>query len=287
MPNPSQISLNAIRVFLVVAEHGSLTKAADTLGVTAGAVSRQVSSLEGTMGVQLFTRSSNALHPTETGKAFLQNARHGVHSLHRAIELASGDGKAITVQVPMTLASRWVIPALADFRNRWPDIQVNIATHDGVGLDDTVPADVRIAYTPVPHPLPDGDILIEDRCRPYLAPRLLSQIGDPTDLSTIPALQSTGSNWDWTAWVRETTTPDDALRYDGVFDLDDVAIRAAISGMGMVLAPRFIIEDDVRSGRLCPLPHSPEVLLGYYTLHLSEHQNANAKTFARWLKKAV
>ncbi|GLT08359.1 LysR substrate-binding domain-containing protein [Sulfitobacter porphyrae] len=287
MLRPSRISLNAIRVFVLVAEHGSLKRAAEILHVTPGAVSRQISSLEDMMGVRLFRRSNNSLHLSETGEAFFQQVRPSIHSLHRAIELATGESRAVNVQAPTTMASRWLIPALVDFKKRWPDIKVSISTHDSIGLRDAQPADLYIAYSPASDPLPGGDILIEDRCRPYLAPQLLSQIVDPSDLSSIPALQSTGSNWDWTAWLQHTETPDIALRFDNAFDLDDVAIRAAIAGMGMVLAPKFIIHDDVDAGRLCALPQSPEVLLGYYSLHMPEILNADAKTFIRWLKDSV
>ena len=81
--------------------------------------------------------------------------------------------------------------------------------------------------------------------------------------------------------------PDAKLRYDGYFDLDDVALRAAIVGMGMVLASEFITRDDLGAGRLCALPNTPEVLLGYYTLHTSAPVSAATNVFTKWLRKSL
>ena len=287
MHTSNQISLNAVRVFIAVAECGSFKLAALRLLVTPGAVSRQILNLETSMGVQLFNRSNNAIRLTDTGDAFLRQSRSGLHILNHAIETAMGDGREVTVQVPTTLATRWLIPLLVEFKKRWPDIAVRIETNDGTGLVQSVRADVTVAYFPVSESIQNAEVLIEDRCRPYLAPSLLSQIPDPTDLSSIPALQCTTSNWDWKAWSIETETPDVQLRFEGYFDLDDVALRAAISGMGMVLASEFIVRDDLDAGLICALPDTPEVLLGHYTLHTSRNRNAAADVFARWLRGTV
>lgn len=287
MQKPDQISLNAIRVFVAAAENGSFKRAADGLGVTPGAVSRQILNLEATMGVLLFNRSNNAIRLTDTGDTFLRHARSGLQILNRALETAMGDGRDVTVQVPTTLATRWLIPMLSDFKTRWPDIAVRIETNDGSGLVQSSRADVTVAYTPISGSVGGGEVLLEDRCRPYLSPGLLSQIQDTTDLASIPALQCTSSNWDWGIWLQETEMPDAELRFGGHFDLDDAAVRAAIAGMGMVLAPEFIIRDDLGAGRLCALPHTPEVLLGHYALHTSAPMSAAMNVFTKWLKKAL
>ena len=223
MQRPDQVSLNAVRIFITVAEWGSFKLAAARLSVTPGAVSRQILNLETAMGVQLFNRSNNAIRLPETGDVFLRQSQSGLHILKHAIETAIGDGQEVTVQVPTTLATRWLIPLLAEFKKRWPDIAVRIETNDGTGLVQSVRADVTVAYFPVSESIQNAEVLIQDRCRPYLAPSLLSQIPDPTDLSSIPALQCTSSNWDWKAWSIETETQDVQLRFEGTYDLDDVA----------------------------------------------------------------
>ncbi len=287
MQRPDQISLNAVRVFIAVAESGSFKLAASRLSVTPGAVSRQILNLEASMGVQLFNRSNNSIRLTHTGEVFLRQSRSGLHILVHAVETAMGDGRKITVQVPTTLATRWLIPLLVDFQKRWPDIAVRIETNDRTGLAPSSMADVTVAYFPFAEGVQNAEILIEDRCRPYLSPFLLSQISDPTDLSGIPALQCTCSNWDWSAWLGEINAHGVQLQFGGYFDLDDAALRAAISGLGMVLAPEFIVRDDLASGLLCALPDTPEVLLGRYTLHASKNGKAATDIFTGWLRSKI
>ncbi len=287
MQNSDQISLNAVRVFAVAAEYGSLKLAAARLGVTSGAVSRQILNLEAAMGVQLFSRSNNAIHLTDAGGTFLRQASSGLHILSRSVEAAMGGEQDVTVQFPTTLATRWLIPLLNGFKKRWPDVAVKIEVNNGTGLIQNPRADVTVAYFPISESVRNAEILLEDRSRPYLSPSLLSQIQDTTVLSSIPALQCTSSNWDWKTWLQETKTPNVELQFDGHFDLDDVALRAAIAGMGMVLAPEFIIRDDLDAGRLCALPDTSEVLLGRYTLHTSTPMSAASNVFTKWLKKAL
>lgn len=284
MQRPDQFSLNAIRVFATVAEAGSFKLAAERLAVTPGAVSRQILNLEAAMGVQLFNRSNNAIQLTDTADAFLAQVRPGLNTMKHAIESVIGNQQGVTVRVPTTLAIRWLIPMLGRFKKKYPDIAVRIETDDGKGQANDVRADIIVVYVTGTKPAQSSDVLIEDRCRPYLAPSLLSRIADPTDLSSIPALQCTSSNWDWKAWLQETSMPDSQLRFDGFFDLDDAALRAAISGMGMVLASEVMVRDDLAAGRLCALPNMPEVLLGHYVFQNSTHANRPTGVFDRWLR---
>ncbi|MEL6363108.1 MAG: LysR family transcriptional regulator, partial [Pseudomonadota bacterium] len=80
MQRSQQISLNSVRIFALVAETQSVKHAAQRLGVTAGAVSRQIRNLEQTMGVSLFVRSNNAVSLTPTGETFFRHIQTALHS---------------------------------------------------------------------------------------------------------------------------------------------------------------------------------------------------------------
>lgn len=291
MQNPNLVSLNALRVFVVAAECGGFKAAADRLGVTPGAVSRQVRKLEALLGISLFDRSNNAIQLTETGAELARHARVGVAALHGAIETATRSTQELGVLVPTSLATRWLIPRLERFRSAWPDLSVRIETHGGTGLPLTHRAQVAIAYQPLPQdmpPVPTGaEILIEDHSKPYLSPSLLEGSENEADLSRYPALQSAEDNWDWSVWLHKTGRAGTQLRYAGYFDLDDAAVRAAIAGLGMVLSPDFMVRDDVATARLCPAPKAEAVLLGRYVLHAPEPRSAAVGAFVRWVKREV
>lgn len=281
-----RISLNALRVFLTAAQTASIKLAAARLGVTPGAVSRQIQGLEEALGVQLFRRTSNSIQLSEAGELLLTQALPGLHILERASETVIRSANEISVQAPTTMAVRWLIPMLDRFRFRHPDARIRVETLGGTGLPSEPRADIVLAYYPLATLPPGSEVFLEDRCRPYLSPNLLLQLKDPEDLEAIPALQCAEGNWDWQLWLKESGRSEIKLNYAGHFDLDDAALRAAVGGLGMVLSAEFIIRDDLAAGRLRPLPHAPEVVLGCYTIHHEGPQAGFAEKFARWLKDA-
>lgn len=285
MLSSRHVSLNGVRIFALVAEIRSIKHAARQLGVTPGAVSRQVRNLELSMGVSLFERSNNTITLTQAGESFYQHSHPALDALDRSIEFAMNDRRELSVRVSTTLATRWLIPRLDEFRHRHPDIAVKIETDSGSFNERARTCDLSLGYVPGDVVLPAEEVLFEDVCRPYLAPRLLSEVNTPAELTQLPALQGTNSNWDWKLWLEKSGNGDTQLQYAGQFDLDDAAIRAAIAGMGMVLASEFLIQDDVEAGRLCVVPESHSVLLGYYTMKLSAPTSLAAVHFSRWLRK--
>lgn len=284
MQNFNHLSLNALRVFCVVADCSSMKLAAARLGVTAGAVSLQVRRLEETLGLQLLHRANNSIQLTDAG-AFLHNqSLPALRSLRGTVETLLSGQEEVSVLVPVTLAIRWLIPRLEGFRSRNPGLRIRIETTMMTGSPPVGGADVTLAYYPQ-SVLPDSaDVLLEDRCRPYLSPDLLKRIGESWRLEDIPALESASESWDWAVWLAKTGRDGTALHLSGRFDLDDAALRAAVAGVGMVLAPEFIISDDLSSGRLCALPDTEDVLLGSYVLHRPASPSRAVDRFVDWLR---
>lgn len=287
MQNTHSISLNALRVFLIVAQHMSLKQAAAELHVTPGAVSHQIKTLEQTLGVSLFTRRNNAIDLTDAGSRLLQQSMPGFHILNAALGDVARDVDDLCIRVSMSLATRWLIPKLGLFKKQNRKARIRVETVFDIDQQPSPQAHVTIGYYKR-HEIPKGaHILYEDICRPYLSPSLLSEIPDPSDLTAIPALQCTDRNWDWEMWLADSGAADAQLNFAGQFDLDDAALRAAATGMGMVLTSAFMITDEIADGRLCPLPNAAEVGLGYYTLHTNDYDTALSRRFVRWLATIV
>lgn len=280
------VSLNSVRIFARVAELQSLKRAAQDFCVTPGAVSRQIRSLELSMGVTLFERSNNMIRLTPAGETFYRHCHSPLNQLDRSIAFAMDERRELSILASTTMAMRWLIPRLDGFRRHSPDIAVKIETWNGSFDDCPTTHDVSLGYAPADVRVRSEDILFEDVCRPYLAPRLLSGARNWADLIQFPALQGTDSNWDWRLWLEMTGKTSTELQLGDQFDLDDAAIRAAISGMGMVLASEVLVRDDVETGRLCALPDSPAVLLGHYTMKVSIPTSKAAVRFSKWLRNA-
>ncbi|MNL46912.1 HTH-type transcriptional activator AmpR [compost metagenome] len=121
--------------------------------------------------------------------------------------------------------------------------------------------------------------------RPVASPALLAAVGyDGTgDLGKVPALQCSAGNWDWALWTRTLGLDGGAIQIQHVFDTDDTALHAATAGLGMVLAPAFLTEREIRSGGLVVLPGFGPVDLGHYRVVFQRHENRMTRKFRKWL----
>src|SRR5580704_19597598 len=122
--------LNALRVFEVAARTGSYAEAAAELGLTHGAVSRQIAALEGWLGQRLFARAGRRMVATPIARAF---AAEVSLSFDRVIAAAEACGRPVSrrilrVSAPTTFAMRWLIPRLDRFHTERPEIEVAVTT---------------------------------------------------------------------------------------------------------------------------------------------------------------
>ena len=109
--------LNAIRAFEAAARHMSITLAADELHVTAGAVSRQIKSLEESLGVQLLKRGHRQISLTRQGSDYYRAVTRAIEGLRDATRRLKrrSQRKQLKVRAYTTFAMRWLIPRLSDF----------------------------------------------------------------------------------------------------------------------------------------------------------------------------
>ena len=128
MQRHTKISLNAIRVFMIVARHQSIARAANELGVTPSAVSHQIKNLEMMLATPLFVLGNNAIALTSTGRHFLDEVLPGLRVIEQAVDNLVRDANEITVRVSATLAVRWLIPALDGFKEQCPEARIRIET---------------------------------------------------------------------------------------------------------------------------------------------------------------
>lgn len=125
-----------LRIFHAVAEAGSFTHAGDTLNLSQSAVSRQISSLEESLGVTLFHRHARGLLLTEQGELLYKTARDIFGQLSM-IEGQISDSKQLAegpmrITVAEFIGSTWLAPRLGKLREQHPDIQVTILLDDRI-----------------------------------------------------------------------------------------------------------------------------------------------------------
>ncbi|HEY4202227.1 MAG TPA: LysR family transcriptional regulator [Devosiaceae bacterium] len=285
MQNRHRVSLNAIRVFAIVARTGSLTAAGVELGVTSGAVSHQLKKLEDELGVNFFRRGNNAVSLTDVGRRFYQEIAPAIGLIERSAEALYRDENEISVHATTSLALRWLIPSLERFRTLNPQVRVRVETSSARGFSAVPDSDVSIRHFRIGEVADGWDFLARDLRRPVVSPSLLARggiKGRETAVPDVPALQCCVGNWDWGLWCETFDIPLADLSLAHAFDTDDAALHACVAGLGMVLGPTILTGRETKSGALVTLPGYEPVETGTYRYQRRSESRA-VRQFCGWM----
>lgn len=250
--------LNALRAFEAAARLGSLTRAADALHVTHGAVSRQVRLLEEAIGTPLFQRARRGLRLTPAGQRLSDAAGDAFAQLRGAVAAIrrSGSGDdALVLGCPGSLLARWMIPRLPTLAAALPALTLHLSPREGdfdpalAGLD----AALLIGAPPWPahwHVRP----LAVERIGPVLSPRLpgaerLATLA-PAALLGEPLLHTVSRPQAWPDWASRSGAGGAAPRLGTGFEHLYYLLEAAAAGLGVAIAPEELVADDLAAGRL-------------------------------------
>jgi len=187
---------NRARAFLVTAEEGSLSRAAEALSMTQPTLGRQVSAIEKELGVALFERSGRGLELTPNGLDLLEHARAMGEAANRLSLTASGRSDALEGVVCITateVEAAYVLPPIvAELRADYPGIEIEIIASSTSSDLKRREADIAIrAYRPTQ---PDliGRKIKDVRARLYATPAYLETLGNPTHLADLVTAQFLG-----------------------------------------------------------------------------------------------
>lgn len=252
-------SLNALAAFEAAARHLSLTKAAEELNVTPGAISKQVRMLEHELGNPLFLRRHRALELTREGETMSAALRDGferISSTFRQVK-ASGGQTSVTIGSTMAMAHLWLIPRMSAFWGSHQDIVVDHVISDHPHGLDRPDIDLRLRYGGGEWPDEISAKLYDDRILPLVSPDFARQhpVATIEDLSRLQLLSVEGIDWDWTTWAdffEELGYRHKALNIRR-FNSHVIALQAARSGQGVVLGWASQAAPLLESGDLVPL----------------------------------
>lgn len=249
-------SLTALQFFDAAARHLSFTRAARELGVTQSAVSRQIRQLEEYVGRPLFRRHKQRLVLTEPGEAYSVAVRDLLDQAEAAtLQLMAygGKGGVLTVALLPTFGSRWLIPRLADFTARHPDIQLDLVTRvrpfefAGSGIDVAIHFGSDVWPGAVCHRLMGEVVLPVGSPALVAGPRKLERAAD---VGRFTLLQHVTRPQAWQEWLRACGVEDLDGRVGPRFEQFHMVIQAAMAGVGLALLPQFLIQEELASGRL-------------------------------------
>ncbi|WP_109477007.1 LysR substrate-binding domain-containing protein [Paraburkholderia sp. C35] len=254
--------MTALVEFESVARLRSFTVAANELGVTQAAVSRQVKFLEETLGIRLFHRLHRSIELTEEGEALYLVVAGSMQKIASVFDrLSSGPVQQELVLASTSAFSHFrLLPRLASLKNAYPNLQLRLFTQ--MFTADLRHKDIDVAVRFGNGRWGDGTatLLFDEEVFPVCSPRWVESHGMPDTLQDIANMaliesDSTSEGWmGWEAWFGAVGL--DALRLNFALrcSLYTDAIQAARYGQGVALGWGRLVHDLVAAGELVRLP---------------------------------
>lgn len=262
---PSISSLTALEA---VDRLGSATAAAEELSLTQSAISRQLKVLEDQMGATLIMRDQNRLRLTPAAQDYARQVREFLRGLAAAsLKLkANPAGGSLNLAILPTFGMHWLAPRMRDFARRHPEVTVNLSTRLRPFSFETEAFDAAIHYGRRDWIGVDYLELLDEEVVPVGAAELIGRPPEtPEEVLRLPLLHLETRPDAWEHWFSRK-----GLRTGGLpgmlFDQFSTMIQAVIHGLGVALLPTYLVEDEIRSGRLRIVLGGPEPSLGKYYL---------------------
>lgn len=288
-------SLRALQVFDAVGRFGGIVEAARRLGISAGAVSQQMKLLEDSLGLSLTFKVGKRIRLTAAGQRYHDSCAAAFESLRIAqVEVErTKNASNLRISALPSLFSDWLAPLIYAWQSEHPDLNLFLDGSHTEPASDGYEIDFRVTYGH--YALTENAVeLFRDCVVPVCSPKLLrgdAPLHSPADLLNYPLLSidwlpKFASPPSWRDWFDAQHVDHSQLR-DGyrVYSLSSMAIQAAVSGQGVVLAQCSMIANSLADGRLImpfarglPLP-SPYFLVGAK----DAFDKAHCRDFHRWL----
>lgn len=269
--------LTAARVFVEVAERGSLTQAAEQLEMSPAMVSRYLAAIEGWLGSRLLHRTTRRVSLTDAGEAVLSSCRQMLE-LERDVQHLAGNRKRepegrLRIATSSSFAEAWLTGAIVEFQRQHKRVTVELLVADRTVslVEDRIDLAIRITNSP------DPTVVVRPlaQCRSVLcaAPEYLAQNGHPHSIEELSKHSFVTHAFGSEARYRlQHAGKEIELAVNGALHTNETAIlrRAVLSGAGIGMLPTYYVADDLRRGALVSLlaDHEPEQL-GIHAVYLS------------------
>lgn len=289
-------SLSALMIFEASARLGSFTGAAKELCVTPTAISKQIRQLEDFLNTKLFIRRKHGLNLTYKGELYLRSVIQALDTLTDASQIMDDNDhpSPLNVEIGACFSHFWLIPRLDNFRDKYPNITLNITINNERDIGDNVNYDVAFYYASLTSQQRGSYLLFNERILPVCSPSFLAKHPDCQDLKKIwqqplLMLRDAPMFWEnWQTWAERVgfgyQTPTNALYME-----DQIAItQAALSGAGIALVWDWHVQDFLKNGELIALKEPIECHRNAFFLSCADNNSErNARRFIRWVIRQV
>jgi LysR family glycine cleavage system transcriptional activator len=286
--------LAVLQAFECAARHGSFTRAAIELNLTQSAVSRQIRTLENQLGVELFERVRKRVVLSSEGRSLLPEVAGLLSQTEEMIlrAMASSDGRnTLAIATLPTFGSRWLMRRLPDFISEHPDTRLDIVSRSepfDLGKENF---DLVIHYGLPVWAHATCTYLCSEKILPVASPALIDRfrVREPEDLRSTPLLHLATRPKLWSEWLQANGSNEGAVFHGHRFDQFNMIIEAALHGFGFALLPRYLIEEEISTGRLAVALDRPmSTANSYYIVTPDGSKKTPAsRAFESWLLRQV
>ncbi|MBD8892302.1 LysR substrate-binding domain-containing protein [Roseibium litorale] len=285
-------SLRALHAFSLLARHGRAAQAAEELGVSPSALSHLMRKLESELGTTLVLRDGRGLTLTEEGQRLAIGIGDAFERIDDAVDSFRRRGRTeLRISTVSTFATRWLIPRLPEFQARQPDVEILLSASTRV-IDlerENYDCAIRLGkgnWTGV-----DRSLLWQEHLAVALAPKLLPDSGGDVQpaLSRLRLLHSASRRGDWPLWLQKTGLTHADAASGTVLESRDLAIQAAVAGMGALVIDRRFVEKEIGAGHLV-MPDWPvlELETGYWFVRSPNRPISRpVAAFRDWLQETA
>ncbi|WP_165313542.1 LysR substrate-binding domain-containing protein [Vibrio ziniensis] len=281
--------------FETTARLGSLSLAADELCVTTAAISKQIKSLEQFLNTELFIRSAQGMRLTENGEQYLSDVTQALNHLSQCTakfkQRSEETKNEITIELGPCFLHFWLLPRLEIFREKYPNIMINISVNSVRDIEDGGNYDVAFFYSSISSRNSHTHIMFKERMFLVCSPKFLNSRTN-IDVKTsaifdhpIIMMSEEHANWEgWESWAMYSgityRKPKNILRVE-----DQVAvIQAAINNAGIALVWDWQVDDLITKGQLIAISSPLDLNDNAYFLATTARPNSQAAaTFSNWL----
>ena len=287
--------LQTLRAFEAAARLLSMTRAAEELHLTHGAISRHIRTLEDDLGTPLFLRLTRRIVLTAAGAEFHAVVARLLGELASKAQRLRGDDtdKRLTVSTSVSFASKWLAPRLSGLRAAYQPFDVLMDVTD-VNVDlrqGHVDTAIRYGFGRYPNAM--AERILEETVTPVCSPDYLAACGgleQPVQLLNTNLLHEVGMMANWEQWFALAGLGKKRPTRGPSYSHGSMAVEASIRGEGVALGRNTLVADDIAACRL--VAPFPELRLkaerGYdFVYRIGERDHPKVMVLRNWLAREI
>ncbi|MGF1720286.1 LysR substrate-binding domain-containing protein [Vibrio kyushuensis] len=284
-----QLLLRNLHTFNIAAEKMSFTLAAKKLHLTQGAISHRIKVLESELGFSLFVRGTRQLELTEEGERFQKTLSKSLSTIFGEIEdINNADlyGQ-INIGTSPTFASEWLIPRLADFKQRYPNFNLNLFSQEEQDFHKNQ-LDIAIYY---------GDDDLKDMYRNRLFGEKYVPVCTPEyakthrifedgldSLNRINFIHALGSDA-WQRWIKHFNIELYPFKHFYCVSHREMGVKCALNNIGVAMGRLHFVKGYLDSGELVTPYSAMDTEHGYELIcPLGTEKRPKVRTFINWIE---